>query len=402
MGHGWRGMRKDVTNWISECAICQKIKYQRDPKWQEDMEHHLYSSKPLDSLSIDTLGPLAEDQNGNSYVVVIVDNFSKFIGLYPAKNTTSEEFVRALLQWVGVFGIPHEIRTDGGSQFNSKLAADFKSLLRYDHLVVVAYRPQANGIAERRMAEVMKHLRALVIDTRIKEVWSQSLPLVQRIINYSIDGSIGTQPARVILGDLATEDLVMDLPSDWKDRNVAAYLVKLRETQATLIRATHNFLKENQRKRRRANRVGSVDVAQFHEGQFVLLEYPNRPPNKLAGLYRGPLVITSIDRPDLIRVKDLITNRESLVHTSRLRVFRHPKEMTLAEATALAAVDLDEFYVEGIVQHEGSGNNPKKWKYKVRWLGYEEGDDTWLPYSSVKNLKALDDYAAALGISIPE
>jgi hypothetical protein len=30
MGHGLRGMLKDVRNWISECAICQKIKYQHD------------------------------------------------------------------------------------------------------------------------------------------------------------------------------------------------------------------------------------------------------------------------------------------------------------------------------------------------------------------------------------
>jgi Integrase zinc binding domain/Integrase core domain len=187
MGHGWRGMRKDVRNWISECAICQKIKYQRDPQWQDALEHHLHRLKPLASLSIDTLGPLPEDEHGNSYVIVIVDNFSKFIGLYPARRTTSEEFVRALLQWVGVFGIPEEIRTDGGSQFNSKLATDFKSLLKYEHLVVFAYRPQANGIAERRMTEVMKHIRALVYENRIKcevfivmryqinlRVWNQS------------------------------------------------------------------------------------------------------------------------------------------------------------------------------------------------------------------------------------
>jgi cleavage and polyadenylation specificity factor subunit 1 len=30
-GHEWRGMRRDVKDWISECGICQKIKPQRDP-----------------------------------------------------------------------------------------------------------------------------------------------------------------------------------------------------------------------------------------------------------------------------------------------------------------------------------------------------------------------------------
>ena len=77
-------------------------------------------------------------------------------------------------------------------------STDLASLLRFKHLVVVAYHPQANGIVERRMKEVMNHLRALVFENRIRDVWSFYLPLVQRILNYSVDGSIGTQPARVI------------------------------------------------------------------------------------------------------------------------------------------------------------------------------------------------------------
>ena len=30
-GHGWTGTRRDFTRMISECSICQKIKYQREP-----------------------------------------------------------------------------------------------------------------------------------------------------------------------------------------------------------------------------------------------------------------------------------------------------------------------------------------------------------------------------------
>jgi len=83
-----------------------------------------------------------------------------------------------------------------------------------------------------------------VYEKRIRDVWSYYLPLVQRILNYTVDGSIGTQSARVILGDLTTSDLAMDVPADWSGRNVEDYLVKLLEGQATLVRATrdHNEL----------------------------------------------------------------------------------------------------------------------------------------------------------------
>ena len=94
-GQQWQGMRKDVIKWIEECSICQKIKLREGPMWRDEIEHHLYHLDPLASLSIDTLGPLPEDENGFSFIVVIVDNFSKFVGLYPAISTTSKDFIGA-------------------------------------------------------------------------------------------------------------------------------------------------------------------------------------------------------------------------------------------------------------------------------------------------------------------
>ena len=84
-------------------------------------------------------------------MIIVVDNFSKLIGLYPAK-----EYNHALLSWVSIFDVPKETRSDGGSQFTSKMAA----IIFYYYLL-----------------------------------------LVQRIINYMVDGSIGMQPERVIFGE---------------------------------------------------------------------------------------------------------------------------------------------------------------------------------------------------------
>ena len=60
----------------------------------------------------------------------------------------------------------------------------------------------------------LNHLRSLVYKKRIRDVWSYYHPLAQRILNYTIDGSIETQPERVILGDLTTSDLAMDIPAN--------------------------------------------------------------------------------------------------------------------------------------------------------------------------------------------
>ena len=108
------GMRENVSQRIGECGICQMIKYQREPGF-----HHLYRLTPLTSLSVDTLGPLKQDENRNSLIIFIVCNISKLCGLYPTKYTTSTEHIRAVIQWASNFGVTIEIRTDGGCQDGS-------------------------------------------------------------------------------------------------------------------------------------------------------------------------------------------------------------------------------------------------------------------------------------------
>ena len=63
--------------------------------WEDLVDHHLNSVSPLSEISIDTLGPFLEDEWGKRYIILTVDNFSKFVGLYPAKSTSTLEFVKA-------------------------------------------------------------------------------------------------------------------------------------------------------------------------------------------------------------------------------------------------------------------------------------------------------------------
>ena len=67
--------------------------------------------------------------------------------------------------------------------------------------------------------------------------------------------------------------------------------------------------------------------------------------------------------------------------------------MSKQQIEALAATDLDDFYVEKIIGHSGAGKNPKNWKFRVRWLGYEPEDVTMLDWAAVKDLAALDEFS---------
>jgi len=69
------------------------------------------------------------------------------------------------------------------------------------------------------------------------------------------------------------------------------------------------------------------------------------------------MVINVLDRPDLVKIEDLITNRESSAHASHLKPSRSQRYISLE---CLVAADLDKFYVGKIIGHSGAGENPKK------------------------------------------
>ena len=116
---GWKGMYEDVKTFIHNCMVCQKFKTSKH-LCKGTLDYHIHGSYPMQSLSVDTLGPLSEDVFGHKYILVIVDNFSKFATLYPTRSTEAKEFVQALIHHIGLFGVPKQIRTDGGTRFTPK------------------------------------------------------------------------------------------------------------------------------------------------------------------------------------------------------------------------------------------------------------------------------------------
>jgi len=386
----WPRMREDVAKFIASCLICQKIKPGKE--FKGGSEFHLHGDYPMASLSCDAVGPLPVDQYGNAFILGIIDNFTKFIQLYPIPSTQAMEYVMALLKHVGIFGVPKKVRTDGGTQFTANVCEELSKMLKYEHLVIVPYHPQANGIIERRNAEVMKHLRALVYSRGIQNEWSKGLPLVQRILNYTKDGSIGLAPAQLLFGDMLPLNVSIIVESSDASVPATEYLKKLKEKQLELIQASQKFLQDNAEKREEKSDL-IVELPEYDVGDYVLLSYPSRPPTKLAGLYRGPMMVHKKIRKDIYEVLDLITNKVSQVHHSRLHALVVPPDATPDDLLVMAGIDRDEFVVEAIIDHRGDPKKKKDIEFRIRWKGYEPADDTWEEYATVKDLEALDVYS---------
>ncbi len=89
-----------------------------------------------------------------------------------------------ILNHVGRFGSPEVIHTDQGPAFHNELVTKLVRLCGIEQSFATAYSSEENGIVERANQEVLRHLRALLFDSRVHDKWSfEQLPLVQRIMN---------------------------------------------------------------------------------------------------------------------------------------------------------------------------------------------------------------------------
>jgi hypothetical protein len=163
--------------------------------------HAIEAYEPFEEVSLDSMVNLPIDARGNRHILVVIDNFTKFVELFPVKDLSAETAAECLLQVCCRYGFISFLRSDNGGQFVADVFAQLVKLMGSKQILTVGYRPQANGIVERANAEVKRHLVAIVNSKRIHNMWSLGLPIVQRILNTTIHSVTGYAPCTLLYGD---------------------------------------------------------------------------------------------------------------------------------------------------------------------------------------------------------
>ena len=84
----------------------------------------LSTLKPMERISIDTIGTLPEDM-GMKYIIVIIDMFARYVELFPKQEVTAIAAADALWRHTCRFTEPLELVTDFGSHFVNDLLSHF-------------------------------------------------------------------------------------------------------------------------------------------------------------------------------------------------------------------------------------------------------------------------------------
>jgi len=383
----WSGRTKDVRKFIHMCPCCQKMNAMKPAIHSYPFTLSTYG--PFHTVSVDLIEQLQADEYGMSMVVVIIDNFSRFVDLHPIADTSAESVADTLIQFTGRYKTPIRFTSDSGSNFTSELMKGLMSRLGADHQLTKAYSKEQNAIVERVNKEVVGHLKAIIFDKRVQTKWSKHLPIVQRYINTSVHSATGCTPAEIVFPSGA--DIDRNLLVDTDIYYASPYIQSMQEAQGRIIAVAEQRLRKRDQSHMQS-RQGKEPV--FNEGDYVLVEHRHNslrkgPKSKMLPYLKGPLLVVKKLTESMYTLRDLLTMRPKDFHVSTMRPYLYD-ERTLLPAQVAATDSFDEFIIEKVVAMRGNLRGPKgNLSFKVRWAGYSEEDDTWVSWKDGRTNTAV-------------
>ena len=195
----WPNIDKDVKTFVKNCLDCQKSKINK----------HTHSpvlpiSTPTDrfaTVHIDIVGPLTEAKLPNyayplpyKYLLTCIDRSTRWTEAIPLIDTTASSVAIAFVSgWISRFGVPVNVITDRGSQFESELFAEISSIIGFNHMRTTSYHPQSNGMIERHHRSLKAAIRAR------NENWYFTLPIA--LLGYRLTpNASGFSPFSAVTG----------------------------------------------------------------------------------------------------------------------------------------------------------------------------------------------------------
>jgi hypothetical protein len=150
------------------------------------------------------------------------------------------------------------------------------------------------------------------------------------------------------------------------------------------------------------------DHKSFQEGDFVLqLKRATGNKGKLGTRWVGPrLVLNRRDNDPshpVLDLFDLVTSQTLEASIDDCRLFRtgwFDEPTMVQDLHRLAALDKEEYEVQTILNHrivttKGKAKaKPTDYWFEVKWAGFSEEENSWEPYSALKNLDPLNEYLA--------
>ena len=377
----WHEWRQDVSQLCKTCDVCATRKSPRR-KYKSHMKQYNVGV-PMERIGMDVLGPLPTTDDGNKYILIIGDYFTKWKEAYAIPNQEATTIATKLVEeFICRYGVPLQIHTDQGRNFESNLFQEICRILGIEKSRTTALHPQSDGMIE-RFNRTLETMLSMFVSENQRD-WDRCLPHAMMAYRTSVHESTGCTPSEMMLGrdiqlpaDVLTgrlEDVNYDGPDQYTDH--------LRDR----LEQVHQYAREHLNvasERQKRNYDHKAQAGGYNRGDAVWLYSPKKVKGyspKLQRPWDGPYLVTKRLSDVTYRIQKGIRSKPRVVHYNRLKPYCGENPPTWLESCC----------ARGQTEGEKENTVPQE-EAQCKRLPLDEGTDGTNSTGATKQSKALPD-----------
>ena len=433
-GFWWPHMRQDIKRKQQACVKCIRFDVVAEGFHPSKL---VVADLPWDHLEIDLIGPLLTSQQGNTYILTIVDVCTAYTVLRPLYSKEMEVVARRLWEVFTDFGTPKILQSDNGLEFVNKVMKAMTTLHGIEPKLSATYNSRTNGLVERRNKDVSLALKKFMEGAY--GCWDDWLPLVQMSLNQLIGKRTGSAAFDIMfnqpfngLGDFRKVKTIDDLDKMVMQNKDAWKIFK--EAVIPGLKARVAQVKREQREKMDMRKR----VEPIQSGEQVWIQDVTRG-GKWEPVYEGPYTVLRQNKGGTyslldaagellprrvpvaqIRVTNPINEKKNEKTETTMAKARETAEETGESAeseqkkpvidtkvsggevrekksqlkkgnkkTSKKKVETDHFEIGEVIGHK---ERDGAMDYLVAWKGYGPKDNSWVPIEDFDGLATVHKY----------
>ena len=285
----WPTMYQDVADFCRTCDTCQRFRRHRTHR--VPLLPLPIVEEPFARIAMDIVGPLPRSRSGNRYVLVVCDYGTRYPEAVPLRSIDATTIAEELMLIFSRVGIPSEILTDQGSNFQSQLLKELYRLLHIDTLRTTPYHPQTDGLVERFNQTLKSMLRKAALQEG--KDWDRLIPYLLFAYREVPQESTGFSPFELLYGRDVRGPLDI-LKETWcagrrSNQNVIAYIMMMRDRLESMAEEVRKN-KEAAKAQQKTWYDKGARERSLNPGDKVLILLPTSPA-KLEAQWQGPYTV---------------------------------------------------------------------------------------------------------------
>jgi transposase InsO family protein len=199
MSFWWPTICEDVRAWCSSCKECQLRK--RITRFDRVLISAVVRPETFKVMNCDAIGPFEQKSTrGHGYVLVLVDQCSRWVGAIPLRSLTAKAACDAMLEVFARTGIPKMLISDNKTNFTARLSVEFRERLGCVPRFSTSRHPEGNSSVQRHNASVKPMLHHVI--RKDPRNWDRQLPIRLWTIRDISNEPTGLSPYQIGCGKL--------------------------------------------------------------------------------------------------------------------------------------------------------------------------------------------------------